>query len=99
MTLGRLFLALSLVLRDKLAGLSMPSLSSHVQLFAILWTIACQSPLSVGFLNGLPCPSPGDLPNPGIKPISLMSLALTDGFFNTSAIWEAYMSHRPVCAC
>ena len=37
--------------------------------------------------------------NPGIKPISLMSPALTDGFFNTSTIWEAYMSHRPVCAC
>ena len=83
MTLGRLFLALSLVLCDKLAGLSMPSLSSHVQLFAILWTIACQSPLSVGFLNGLPCPSPGDLPNPGIKPISLVSPALVGGFFMT----------------
>ena len=39
------------------------------------WTIACQTPLSMGFSrqeywNGLPFPSPGDLPNPGIKPRS-----------------------------
>ena len=37
------------------------------------WTVACQAPLSVGFsrqeyCSGLPFPSPGDLPNPGIKP-------------------------------
>ena len=43
-----------------------------------LWTIACQSPLSMGFSrqgywSGLPCPSPGDLPDPGIKPVSLTS--------------------------
>ena len=39
------------------------------------WTVACQVPLSMGFSrqeywNGLPFPSPGDLPNPGIKPRS-----------------------------
>ena len=44
-----------------------------VWLFAILWTIACQGPLSMGFAkqeywSRLPCPSPGDLPSPGIKP-------------------------------
>ena len=33
-------------------------------------------------------PSPGDLPNPGIEPMSLTSLALADGFFPTSPIWE-----------
>ena len=38
-----------------------------------LWNIACQAPLSMGFSKqeywtGLPCPPPGDLPNPGIKP-------------------------------
>ena len=38
-----------------------------------LWTIACQAPLSMGFFqgrywSGLPCPPPGDLPNPGINP-------------------------------
>ena len=32
---------------------------------------------------------PGNLPDPGIKPASLMSPALSDGFFTTSAIWEA----------
>ena len=49
---------------------------SHVQLFVTLWTVALQAPLSVGFSSqeywsGLPCPPPGDLPNPGIKPSSL----------------------------
>ena len=37
------------------------------------WTAVCQAPLSIGFsrqeyLSGLPCPAPGDLPNPGIEP-------------------------------
>ena len=45
---------------------------SHVQLFAIPWTVAHQAPLSMGFSrqeqwSGLPLPSPGDLSNPGIK--------------------------------
>ena len=40
------------------------------------WTVACQAPLSMGFSrqkywSGLPFPSPGDLPKPGIKPGSL----------------------------
>ena len=48
---------------------------SHVQLIATPWTIACQAPLSMGFSrqeywNGLPFPSPGDLPNPGMEPES-----------------------------
>ena len=46
---------------------------SRVQLFATSWTIAYQAPPSMGFSrqeywSGLPFPSPGDLPNPGIKP-------------------------------
>ena len=46
---------------------------SHVRLFATLWTVACQAPLSMGFLrreywSGLPFPSPGELPDPGIEP-------------------------------
>ena len=54
---------------------------SRVQLFATLWTAACQAPLSTGFSrqeywSGLPCPSPGDLPNPGIKPMPPVSPAL-----------------------
>ena len=45
---------------------------SHVRLFATPWTVAHQAPLSVGFSreeywSGLPFPSPGDLPNPGIE--------------------------------
>ena len=54
---------------------------SHVWLFVILWTIACQALLSIGFSRQeywgrLPFPSPGDLPNPGIEPSSLMSSVL-----------------------
>jgi len=49
---------------------------SHVQLFATPWTVAHQAPLSMGFSrqgywSGLPCPSLGDLPDPGIEPVSL----------------------------
>ena len=48
---------------------------SCVRLFATSWTAAHQAPPSVGFFrqeywNGLPFPSPGDLPDPGIKPRS-----------------------------
>ena len=51
---------------------------SCVQLFATPWTIACQPLPSMGFSrqecwSGLPFPSPKDLPDPGIKPASLMS--------------------------
>ena len=54
---------------------------SHVQLFVSLWTVVHQAPLSMGFprqeyWSGLPFPSLGDLPNPGIKPASLVSPAL-----------------------
>ena len=65
----------------------------QVRLFVTLWTIACQAPLSLGFFRqeywrGLPSPPPGDLPNPGIEPMSLTSPALAAGFFTTSAPWE-----------
>ena len=45
----------------------------HVRLFAAPWTVAHQAPLSVEFSrqehwSGLPCPPPGDFPDPGIKP-------------------------------
>ena len=69
--------------------------SSRVQFCATLWTAARQAPLSLGFFrqeywSGLPCPPPGDLPNPGIKPASLTSPALAGTFFTTSATWEAH---------
>ena len=55
------------------------------------WTVARQAPQSVGFSrqeywSGLPCPPPGHLPNPGMKPVSLASPAWTGRFFAT---WEA----------
>ena len=53
---------------------------SRVQLFATLWTVAYQAPQSMAFSrqeywSGLPFPSPGDLPNPGIEPRSPSLLA------------------------
>ena len=55
------------------------------RLFATTWTVACQAPLFMGFSRqeywcGLPCLAPGDLPNPGIKPMSHTSPALAGGF-------------------
>ena len=41
------------------------------------------------YWSGMSCPPPGDLPNPGIEPTSLMSPALAGGFFTTSATWKA----------
>ena len=57
------------------------SVTSVESLFVTLWTVAYQSPLSMEFprqeyWSGLPCPAPGDLPNPGVKPISPASSAL-----------------------
>ena len=56
---------------------------SHVRLFVNPWTVALQAPLSMefsrqGYWSGLPFPSPGDIPDPGIKP---GSPALACGFF------------------
>ena len=67
---------------------------SHVQFFATLWTVANQSPPSIGFSrqeywSGLPCTTIGDLHNPGMETTSLMSPALAGGFFTTSPTWEA----------
>ena len=67
---------------------------SHVWLFATLRTVACQVSQSIRFSrqeywSGLPCPHPGDPPDPGIEPTSLMSPALAGGFFTSSATWKA----------
>ena len=54
---------------------------SHVWLLVTPWTVACQAPLSMGFSRqehwrGLPCPPPGDLPDPGIGiPLILESMS------------------------
>ena len=65
-------------------------LHSHVWLFSNPRTVARQAPLSMGFprqeyWRGLLFPPPGDLPNPGIQPMSAMPLALARGFFTTEA--------------
>ena len=46
--------------------------------------------LQVRIVEWLPCPSPGDLPDPGIELMSLMSPALASMFFISSATWEAH---------
>ena len=65
---------------------------SRVQLFAAPWVVALQVPPSMGFSRqeywtGLPSPSPGDLPNPGIE---LQSPAWAGGFFTPGALKELY---------
>ena len=70
---------------------------SRVQLSVTSWTqasLSYQASLSMGFSrqeywSGLPCPPPGDLPDPGTEPVSLTSPALAGKFFTTSATWEA----------
>ena len=69
---------------------------SRVQPFVTPWTVARQAPLSMGFSrqeywSGLPCPRPGDLPDSGMEPESLMSPAMAGGFFTTRATWIRYL--------
>ena len=76
-------------------GLCMLSWFDHAWLFATLWTIADQAPLSMGFsrqeyCSGLQCPSPGDCPYSEIQPVSLGPPALAERFFTTTSIWEAH---------
>ena len=68
-----------------------PSRFSCVWLSSTLWTVACQAPLSPRqeYWSGLPCPPPEDLPNTGIKPVSLKPPALAGSFFTSSATLEA----------
>ena len=67
---------------------------SRVWLFMTPWTVAHQVPLSMKFSkqkywSGAPFPTPEDLPNPRIEPVSVLSPALAGGFFTTSNSWEA----------
>ena len=68
---------------------SVLSCFSPVRLCAILWTVTLQVPLSIWcsrqkYWSGLPCPPPGDIPDPEIKPASLMPPSLAGGLFITS---------------
>ena len=74
--------------------LSCASCFSPAWLCETPWTVGHQAPLCMGFpkqeyWSGLPCPSPGDLPDPGIKPSSLTSPAFAGRFFTSSTTWEA----------
>ena len=70
---------------------------SHAWLSVIPRTIAHQTPLSMEFSrqeywSGLPFHSPGDLPDSGIKLVSLASPSLAGRFFTTIVIWEAHIN-------
>ena len=62
------------------------------------WAMAHKAPLPMEYSrqeywSGIPFPIPGNLPDPGIQPASLGSLALADGFFITNATWEALVAY------
>ena len=64
--------------------------------FTTPWTAACQAPLSVEFSrqeywSGLPFPSPGDLPQPGMEP---GSSALAGGFFTTEPSGKLFSNYN-----
>ena len=64
---------------------------SLLQLFTTPWTVAHQAPLFMGFSrqeywSGLSFPSPGDLPDPGIEPVSSLASALAGGFLTTELL-------------
>ena len=91
MSVPRHILLLSVLL------LQLLSCFSRVRLFATPWTVARQAPLSMAFSrqeywSGVPCPPPGELPDPGIEPESPMSPARAGGLFTTRTTWE-------VCGC
>ena len=69
-----------------------------------LWTVAHQTPLSMGFSrqeywSGLQCPPPEDLPDLGMKPMSLIPPALARGFLTTSTTWETQGSPMQTIMC
>ena len=66
---------------------------SCVQFFEIPGTVAHYASLSMQFFSqeywsGLPCPPPGDLPDPWIEPVAFMSPALASRFFTTNTTWD-----------
>ena len=75
-------------------------------LFVNPWTVAHQVPLSLGFSwqkywSGMPFPTRGDFPNPGMELASLASPTLAAEFFTISTTWEAHIGlwHHPIpCA-
>ena len=69
---------------------------SHVRLFAAPWMVAHQAPLSMGFFrqehwSGLSFPPPGDLPDPRIEPVSLVSPALEEDLYGCLGVLTGKM--------
>ena len=88
-------------LRDNHLSTSYLYACQHAKLLQSCPTLAGQAPLPVGFSrqeywSGLPCPPPGDLPDPGIEPVSP---ALAGRFFTHLATWEAPPYPLPCCIC
>ena len=74
----------------------------RVRLFVTPWTVACQAPLSIGFsrqqyCNGLPCPPPGNFPNPGIETMSLVAPALQADSSPLRPLWRPLSSLKAYC--
>ena len=72
-------------------------LSDSLQPYVCLYPTRLLSPWWFSrqeYWSGSPCPPPGDLPDPGIKPEFLTSPALASGFFTTSTTWEALGSEK-----
>ena len=74
---------------QKTSCVCVQSLFKRVHCFVTTWTIARQAPLTMGFTrqeywSGLPFPSPGDLPDPGIE---LTSPVSAGRFFTSRATW------------
>ena len=75
------------------------SWSVTCELFVTPWIIAHLAPLFMGssgqeYWSRLPFPPPGNLPNPGIKPVSLVSPAWPGRFFITSTTWETHILRK-----
>ena len=75
------------------------SIFCRIRLFVTPWTVAHQAPLSMGLCrqecwSGLPCPPPGEIPNPGTKPRSLLSPELGGGFFTTTPPGNLQCTHN-----
>jgi len=88
-------LATAVRAEKEIKGIQIGKEEVKLSLFADDMILYIESPkVSMGFSRQeywsvLPCPLPGDLLSPGIKPTSLISPALAGGFFTTSATWEA----------
>ena len=79
--------------QSQLAGMCVLTRVSRVRLTATPWTVACQASLSVEFSrqdywSGLLFRSPGDLPDPGIEPVSLCLLHWQPGSLLLAPRWE-----------